>query len=473
MKSKARPDSESRLIARQVFFRLILLNGLLATIAGALSWLMGHDYPLSLTGFLGLIMLVLMVWAARSQALPIGRILRQSQALLKADSLAVSAAVSFEEVSTDSHGEWSEIESNLSRVHQDFEKAKRRLERDRIELATVIGSLSDAILAVDPKGVPLFYNSRFAMLFMRNSRPEASTLWDLIREPQILDAYSAALNRAVPSATRTITLDFESEGRRQLALSVSPLKRPDHSVYGAVGTFHDITEMKLAEQMRIDFVANVSHELRTPLTSIKGYSDTLQLDLKSGKAIDPDFMSVISKNVNRLMSLIGDLLDLSSIESQAQSLQFEMLPTSEVTSRVLNQLSERFQSKGHSIRTQFEDPQVYADAGKLEQVLVNLLDNANKYAPPGGWISVNWTADGGDTILTISDSGPGIPAEHQARLFERFYRVDKARSRELGGTGLGLAIVKHILQRHEGSVSVSSPVGQGACFVCRFPKKKN
>lgn len=459
---------ENSHFASQLFTRSLILHSLIAVVAAVCVWSIGRGNPVWLSAGLGIALLGMVVWISRWQTQPIGRLKKQSEALLRADQ----PPLSLEEVSTDSQGEWSEIESNLSKVQREFEKVKRRLERDRVELATVIGSLSDAILAIDPKGVPLFYNSRFAMLFMRNIRSDSSTLWDLIREPQILDAYTAALEKAVPSATRTIAIDFESEGRRHLALSVSPLKRPDGSVYGAVGTFHDITEMKLADQMRIDFVANVSHELRTPLTSIKGYSDTLQLDLKAGKKIDSEFMAVISKNVNRLMSLIGDLLDLSAIESQSQRLHLESISTAELTDRVVGQLSERFASKRQAIRTRVDELSVYADHGKLEQVLVNLLDNAHKYAPEGGWIEVGWSVDAQDTMLSVSDSGPGIPPEHQARLFERFYRVDKARSRELGGTGLGLAIVKHIMQRHEGSVQVTSPVGQGASFVCRFPRKQ-
>ena len=221
--------------------------------------------------------------------------------------------------------------------------------------------------------------------------------------------------------------------------------------------------------MRIDFVANVSHELRTPLTAIKGYADTLILDSKQGQPASPEFLEIIARNTDRLMNLINDLLNLSSLEAK-DNLQKTSLPTGELTSRVIQQMRGVFESKRQQISVETRVSTVLADPTRLEQVLVNLLDNANKYTPAHGRISVHWESSSeGITLLKIADSGPGIPSEHHSRLFERFYRVDKARSREEGGTGLGLAIVKHIMQRHEGSVSVESSPGQGSTFICEFP----
>lgn len=256
--------------------------------------------------------------------------------------------------------------------------------------------------------------------------------------------------------------------KRFFSISVAPLRRKSGQIYGAVGVFHDVTELKAAEQIRIDFVANVSHELRTPLTSIKGYTDTLLDDVRAGRPLMKEFLEVIEKNVERLMSLIGDLLDLSSLESTDVMVKTEN-STQEVSARVLQQIQGRFLLKGQQVLPVFTAPVVHADSKRLEQVLVNLLDNANKYTPQGGKIFLDWVIDGNDVLLKVKDDGPGIPTEHQTRLFERFYRVDKARSREQGGTGLGLAIVKHIMQRHDGAAWVESKVGHGATFVCRFP----
>jgi len=227
---------------------------------------------------------------------------------------------------------------------------------------------------------------------------------------------------------------------------------------------------KRAEQLRIDFVANVSHELRTPLTSIKGYTDTLMEDLRLGRPVEIEYLDAISRNANRLMSLISDLLDLSSLES-TEVLQKTIVATPEISSRAIKSLQTNFDAKKQTIEIKFGVDTISADVRRLEQVLINLLDNANKYTPVNGQIEVIWDQDESNYYLKIKDNGPGIPTEHQSRLFERFYRVDKARSREVGGTGLGLAIVKHIMQCHEGSISVENNPTKGSMFICQFPKK--
>ena len=260
------------------------------------------------------------------------------------------------------------------------------------------------------------------------------------------------------------------------SLSVSPLKNNEDKVYGAVGVFHDVTALKAAEQIRIDFVANVSHELRTPLTAIKGYAETLALDMQSHKEPLPqgwhDFLQVIVRNSARLMSLIGDLLDLSSIES-TMSIHKESIDTEDLTRRILEKIAPLIHQKGHTIDLVCEARSVQADPMRIDQVLTNLLDNACKYTPPHGRIEIAWrhTEKRPDVItLWVTDNGPGIPAEHHGRLFERFYRVDKGRSRELGGTGLGLAIVKHIMQQHGGKVGVMGGLQGGTVFYCIFPE---
>ena len=364
----------------------------------------------------------------------------------------------------------------ITQAKADLEHKAEQMERDRGELSTLMGALSDGILAVDLEGAPLFFNSRFAVLFMASSGEAASSgrtpprLQDLFDDSELLLAYARALSGEHPTPT---PIRRHSEGGvpdRYFSVSVAPLKREGGQVYGAVGVFHDISELKQAEQIRIDFVANVSHELRTPLTSIKGYTDTLLEDAKSARWESfPRFLGVISRNVDRLMSLIQDLLDLSWLESGGE-LQFSEIEIRELTQRVVGQLESLRIAKGHEIDVQVGVSTLHGDARRVEQVLVNLLENAIKYVPAGGGkISVRWEAEEQKVLLRIKDNGPGIPPAHQARLFERFYRVDKARSRELGGTGLGLAIVKHILQAHGGSVNAHSEVGAGSEFVCEFP----
>ncbi len=337
----------------------------------------------------------------------------------------------------------------------------------RIQQATLLQALSDPVLAVNREGKALFHNEGFADL-QDGKDLRSLSLSSLFLDAEVLSAYEAALRGEKALPVKATPIDSAS-GRKFFSVSVSPLKGGDESVYGAVGVFHDVTDLKRAEQIRIDFVANVSHELRTPLTSIKGYADTLVQDLREGRALEGKFLEAIVRNVERLMSLIQDLLDLSALDS-GELPHHTSFSTSELTSRVIQQLEGSLARKRQTVTFDAKAPRLEGDPGRVEQVLVNLLDNAHKYTPENGRIQVLWepTNDGG-VLLKVTDSGPGIAPEHHARLFERFYRADKARSRELGGTGLGLAIVKHILQRHGGQAWVESELGKGATFICKFP----
>lgn len=408
----------------------------------------------------------LAAWAARSLVFPIGRLLVKARSVLSINEVAGS-----EGSGEEPYGELSDLESSLDSIRRDLEAKAERLNLQREEQATLMSAISDSILAVDLDGAPLFYNSRFMVLFGREQdRDRNFRLWEVFRDPGILSAFRWALKEGRSNLVNAIPFEQEN-GKKFFSISISPLQRTSGEIYGAVGIFHDVTELKLAEQIRIDFVANVSHELRTPLTAIKGYADTLGQDIDQGRPPEKEFIAIILRNTSRLMSLINDLLDLSSLESNVEDLQKSLLNTEELTNRVLNQMKGTFEKKGHTITIEARSSTVLADPRRLEQVLVNLLDNAGKYTPAGGKIAVHWdpgTAKA-EVLLRVVDTGPGIPLKHHARLFERFYRVDKARSRELGGTGLGLAIVKHIMQRHNGTVWVESTLGQGSTFVCKFP----
>ncbi len=380
----------------------------------------------------------------------------------------------FHEVSfaEESFGEFSEIESSIEDIRNRLKSRTESLSVEREELATLMGAISDGILAVDLEGGPLFFNSKFALLFGGVGFAERKPrLFELFRNPEILDAFDRALKKGQTVPVKPVAIELK-EGRRYFSISVSPLRRESDGIYGAVGIFHDVTELKTAEQMRIDFVANVSHELRTPLTSIKGFTDTIIDDIRSQRPVENAFLEKIAKNSDRLLNLINDLLDLSSLDAaddRADLLHRGKVGTREITERILHGLKDSFAKKRQKISTEFDAGMVTADSKRLEQVLINLLENAYKYAPDEGEIAVAWKKDGEDVLLRVYNSGPGIPREHHPRLFERFYRVDKGRSREMGGTGLGLAIVKHILQRHGGTVWVESKEGRGATFVCKFP----
>jgi two-component system phosphate regulon sensor histidine kinase PhoR len=236
-----------------------------------------------------------------------------------------------------------------------------------------------------------------------------------------------------------------------------------------VAVFHDISDMKLVENMRRDFVANVSHELRTPVSVIKGYAETL---LNGALEEDPTratrFVEIILSHSERLTALINDILTLSTLESRDTSLELHPLDISGTIRRACLLLEDNAQRKEISLKVEIPDdlPRVMADQGRVEQVLVNLLDNAIKYTPQQGRVTLSADRDTEAGLLRISvaDTGIGIPFKDMGRIFERFYRVDEARSRDQGGTGLGLAIVKHIVQLHGGDISVTSEAGKGSVF---------
>ncbi len=413
------------------------------------------------------ILLLGMFLSIRQLFFPLGRI------LLKARNIMSSNYQELVEPSKEMSNELSDFEDAIDVIHRTLAKQSKTTQLEKKQLETIMGAISDAIIAVNSAGEIMFFNILSEMIFSNPKlREPNSKIWEVSRHPTILKAFRFTLNNGRRFETKALELNIKSSPlktyKRYFNLTVSPLLHEDGSVYGAVGIFHDITEMKAAEQMRIDFVANVSHELRTPLTSIKGYAETIKEDIKKGKTISEEFVDVILRNSERLMALLADLLDLSSIES-ADVIKRERVNIEELTNKVIGQLKESFSKKKQIINTKIQTNNIFADPDRLEQVMVNLLTNANKYTQEGGKISVIWYVEKNETFLKVSDNGPGIPAEHQTRLFERFYRLDKARSREEGGTGLGLAIVKHIMQKHGGKVWVESTSHEGSTFICQFP----
>jgi two-component system phosphate regulon sensor histidine kinase PhoR len=246
--------------------------------------------------------------------------------------------------------------------------------------------------------------------------------------------------------------------------------RIDRAFHGVVAVFHDVTELRRLEQVRRDFVANVSHELRTPLTSIKGYTETLMDGALEDASTARKFIASIQHHTTRLQALVEDLLQLSRIESGRIEVRFRPCFLEPIARRVLEALDERCTRKrltlGFDCRMGLP---VRGDDALLELVLFNLLDNAIKYTPEGGSVTLRLFQEQNEGILAVADTGVGIPSEALPRIFERFYRVDRVRSREQGGTGLGLSIVKHTMDRLQGRVWVESAVGSGSTFYIALP----
>lgn len=296
---------------------------------------------------------------------------------------------------------------------------------------------------------------------------------DISRDPQIHRTLSKVLSTGGRVETRLeVRASAGSADKRILKMHAAPLKLGDDKTDGVVSAFIDITKLERLERVRQEFLSNVSHELRTPLAAITAYTETL-ID---GGLDDADnsllFLNTIHRNAERMRALVNDVSELSAIESGAVSLMQERLPLRQFVNDVFTGLAPR--ASGHGVRLDnkvAEDFYVTADRRRLEQIIINLVDNAIKFNHPGGSVTVR--AEAGEDnlyqIIRVSDTGAGIPAEHLPRVFERFYRVDRARSRDAGGTGLGLAIVKHLARAHGGEAYVTSETGSGSEFSIKLP----
>lgn len=341
-----------------------------------------------------------------------------------------------------------------------------RLEEDRQLLRTVLSGMIEGVVALDAEQRVLFANDRAAeLLEFRLPSPVGRALWEVVRNRPLLDAIRNAQENDEPHREE---VRWTTSPPRSLTVHAARL--PGEPPRGIVLVLHDTTELRRLEGLRQDFVANVSHELKTPLSVIKVCVETL-ID---GAADDPAhrdrFLEQISKQSDRLHALILDLLSLARIESGEGLFDFRVVPLESVVLACVERHRPRAQARGQEILVTAPPVPVraWADEEAVDQILENLLDNALKYVPDGGRIEVSWRRDD-QAVIEVTDTGIGIPEADLPRIFERFYRVDKARSREMGGTGLGLSIVKHLVGAMHGSVRATSRVGQGTTFHVRLP----
>lgn len=411
------------------------------------------------------------LWMSFRTAKPIGRV------IFKARSLASKKFAKQFKDEDDSYqeepGELFELENALNRVRQKLRKRRENLIKERDEMEALMSAVADSIVSVNQEEKIIFFNSHFAHHFL--SKEQAQTqprLAEILRIPEIMILFTQALQQGRSGTANVKINSMLDAAPKYFAVSISPLREAkDRTVYGAIGIFHDITDVKKTEQIRIDFVGNASHELRTPLTSVKGYLETFKDDFKTGKTESAEkFLTIITRNVDRLIELVDDLLTISTLEATG-GIRPEMVQVEALSKQVLLQVEPLRIEKNQHIEVLDHVGELFADGPKVEQVLVNLVSNAIKYIQPNGKIRVEWEKnDAGDILLRVIDNGPGIPDEHLDRLFERFYRIDKGRSRDAGGTGLGLSIVKHIMQSHGGTAMVRSEIGEGTEFTCIFPE---
>jgi two-component system phosphate regulon sensor histidine kinase PhoR len=402
----------------------------------------------------GIIILILALLGAfvfsRNLTRPIREMIRASRRVKAGDFEA--------RVRIQNRDEWRELAQTFNSMTGEIKRLFADLRRRKEEIDNIIASMDEGILVLDKNDKILLVNESSARLIGQTFL-EGKFYWEVVRTTPFVELIRKVKDEKKSSLAEIVF------GQRNVLCRASYLASQD----GIVATFHDITEMQNLAQMKRDFVLNVSHELRTPLTAIRGYAETL------GAGVDEKnkaYTVTILKHTDRLIRIVEDLLTLAALEEKGPGLEVETVNLAELAENILKIFELRARDKGIIFRlvVDAEPPTIRGDSFRLEQMLVNLIDNAIKYTEKGH-IEVGLRSGEGSLILRVSDSGIGIPAEDQSRIFERFYVVDKSRSRKLGGTGLGLSIVKHIVLLHGGKIHLESTPGVGTTFTVVLPRQ--
>jgi two-component system phosphate regulon sensor histidine kinase PhoR len=345
----------------------------------------------------------------------------------------------------------------------------RQVSKDAAEVRAVLAALTDGLLVVDSSHHIVICNPAFEQLYGQSRIATGTALLDIIRDSDVIEPIRAALDQARARIAEVTAPDRKT----QLQLTAVPITQ-NGEASGVVAVFHDISRLKQADEIRRDFVANVSHELRTPLSIFHGNLETL---LEPGD-LDEDetrhIYEVMKRHSDRLNLLVNDLLSLARLESKEANLQLAEIKLRDFLEDVTVDWAKRLTGKNLRLELEVPDnfPTVRADERRLEEVVHNLLDNAVKYSHQNGRVLIQAAAPDQEVVLSVRDEGVGIAANDLPRIFERFYRADRARSRELGGTGLGLSIVKHIAQLHGGRVEAESVVGEGTTIRVILPNPR-
>jgi two-component system phosphate regulon sensor histidine kinase PhoR len=379
--------------------------------------------------------------------------------------LAITAAIGI-------HFWWRKkfLRQQLS-LHADMEDFQRRQKQTTVEAQAqqqvLFNSMLEGLLLLDRNRKIYLANRAFKNLFGLKIELRGKTVMEALRVHELAELVERA-------ETEKQVLDYELKlpdlSERWLQVNAAVISNSAGEREGTILVFHDLTRLKQLERTREEFVANVSHELRTPLSLIKGYVETLLDGARNDPAIAERFLKIIERNTQRLDLLIQDLLTISALESERIKLNLQPVELRPLVEKIFTDLKPPAENKNVELVSQLPELTATADVNRLEQVLANLVDNAIKYGRAQGSVRVGGKKlDDGKLEISVQDDGPGIPAESLDRVFERFYRVDKARSRDQGGTGLGLSIVKHIVQAHGGEVWVKSELGKGATFFFTLP----
>ncbi len=369
--------------------------------------------------------------------------------------------------------ETAELASAMNGMAAQLNERINTITRQRNEQEAILSSMVEGVVAVDSSEAIIMMNAAAGeMVGRRPDEIRGKLIQEGIRNAEIQKFIRAMLEKRETSEREIESSDARGV-ERTLKVNGTALRDGHGATTGAVIVLHDVTHLKRLENIRRDFVANVSHELRTPLTSIKGFVETLLDGAMENAAERERFLAIIDNHVNRLNSIIEDLMTLSRLEKEAeQEPEFSSMGLDAIVKDAVEVCETKARERGITLRIEGERGLMATmNASLIEQALINLIDNALKYSTPDTAVRIVCDQDSAEVRLSVVDEGPGIAPEHLPRLFERFYRIDKARSRKLGGTGLGLSIVKHIMLAHRGSVTVDSSPDNGSTFTLHIPKR--
>ena len=351
---------------------------------------------------------------------------------------------------------------------------EERFREGEFSVQAVFGAMLDGLVVVDDRRRVRMMNREFRRIFGLEEAEPGEPLLEMIRHASIDRLVMEAIRVREPQRESIQMSRGPSEGR-EMEISALPLGENSAQTEGAVILFHDVTQLRQMEEIRRDFVANVSHELRTPLSIFRGYLETLLDDPHQPPGELLRILAVMERHSDRLHALVEDVLSLARLESPAAELDLSEISLPEFLPEILRDWEKRLEAK--QLKSHLDVPpdlpKLEADESRLQELIYNLLDNAVKYSQPGGVITLRAAVEGDRVRMSVSDEGIGIRENDLPRIFERFYRPDKARSRELGGTGLGLSIVKHIAQRHGGTAQAQSELGKGTTISVVLPLEHN
>jgi len=356
----------------------------------------------------------------------------------------------------------------LNNIDEKYRITVEELRRRNAQLEAVLSSMANGVIALDMNKKVLLINEAARRMLNVTNEGIGRHILEISRNSLLYNF----IEKIIKGYNVSDSLEIDELPKKYLKIHYHPIMISGNNL-GIVIIIEDLTEVKKLERMRSEFVANVSHELRTPLTSIKGFVETLKEGDIEDKAKRDKFLSIIDMETERLINLINDILSLSEIENLKANIPIEKVLIKDLVEEVLDILRDGASAKNVNLHYDIdpEDLSLFANRYRIKQMIINLVDNAIKYNRENGDIFIKVQKNEEGVLLKVKDTGIGIPKEHIPHIFERFYRVDKSRSRRLGGTGLGLAIVKHIVLSMEGSIEVESEVGKGSEFIIRIPEK--